>query len=196
MKQSIERLDRWLRENRPDYYADLQPGVTETELSEFENLLGFGVPQSFKDLYMWRDGQAINSYKALQFNLSFMNIKQIKYYWAVLNDLLDTGEFDLTNWWHREWIPFLDNGGGDHLCIDMSGVFTGTKGQIIEFWHDSDDRSIQYPSLEKWLEVFVGSLDENLWEDVDGDFHPTSDARWESFLAKHNPGFPITKMAG
>jgi cell wall assembly regulator SMI1 len=195
MNDLIARLDKWLRVNRPDYYPDLQPGVTATEISKFEKQFALQVPQLFKELYMWRNGQASIFSTSLQFNRTFMSIELINGSRDVLNRLLDLGEFE-QNWWHREWIPFLSNGGGDYLCIDLAGVFTGTEGQIITFWHDWESRNIEYPSLEKWLEVFVGSLEENLWKDVDGDFHPTDDTKWESFLAKHNPGFPIRRVAG
>lgn len=44
-------------------------------------------------------------------------------------------DFEIENWWNEHWIPVFHNGGGDYICYDTKGIFTGNKGQIIEFWH-------------------------------------------------------------
>jgi cell wall assembly regulator SMI1 len=72
MNDLVARLDKWLRVNRPDYYPDFQPGVTATEIAEFEMQFAPKVPQLFKELYMWRNGQASIFSTGLQFNRTFM----------------------------------------------------------------------------------------------------------------------------
>jgi cell wall assembly regulator SMI1 len=114
----------------------------------------------------------------------------------LMNELLEGGEFDHEMWWSPRWVPFLDNGGGDHQCIDMGGAFTGAEGQVINFWHDWESRNIVYPSLEKWLETFVASLEAGLWREVGGDLRPIDEDKWDAFLLLMNPGYPITANAG
>ncbi len=196
METLIKRLDSWLKNNRPDYYAKLQPGLSGEAIAEFEKTLGLEMPTAFKALYQWRNGQQPSSFEGLQYNQSFMNIEAIKEARQVLNDLFEGEDAEEENWWKPQWVPFLDNGGGDHLCIDMDGTFTGQKGQIIEFWHDWEDRSIQYANLENWLETFVTSLEKNLWMDDDGDFPLVDEDAWETYYTTHNPGYPIENAAG
>jgi hypothetical protein len=46
-----------------------------------------------------------------------------------------------------------DYDGGDHICYDTSGVFTGQKGQLIEFWHADNDRNVIAPNLKSFIEA-------------------------------------------
>src|SRR5439155_17528053 len=43
----IERLERWLVVKRPDYYARLQPGVTNAALDAFETHFSLRLPHAF-----------------------------------------------------------------------------------------------------------------------------------------------------
>jgi hypothetical protein len=78
----------------------------------------------------------------------------------------------------------------------VAGVFTDRPGQLIEFWHDWEDRLIEYPSLELWLEVFFGSLEAGLWADVEGDLHPVDNDAWHNYRSLHNPGYLLHYEAG
>ncbi|MBV8455938.1 MAG: hypothetical protein JO122_04920 [Acetobacteraceae bacterium] len=59
----IARMDRWLAANRPDYYAKLQPGVTDLALTEFENRFQLKLPDSFRALYAWRNGLVADRFR-------------------------------------------------------------------------------------------------------------------------------------
>ncbi|EMI56764.1 hypothetical protein RSSM_01804 [Rhodopirellula sallentina SM41] len=41
--------------------------------------------------------------------------------------------------WQAAWLPFLDNGGGDHLCYVVSDGHGFTPGQVIWFDHEGDE---------------------------------------------------------
>ncbi|WP_188825493.1 SMI1/KNR4 family protein [Brucella endophytica] len=43
-------------------------------------------------------------------------------------------------WWWPGWIPFMENGGGDYLCIDMDPAPGGTLGQVVAYYHDETFR--------------------------------------------------------
>jgi cell wall assembly regulator SMI1 len=72
----------------------------------------------------------------------------------------DRYDFTDPKWWRKEWIPFLHNGGGDHLCLDPMARDFGKPMQIIVFWHDWEDRSVKYESIESWLADLVRSMEE------------------------------------
>jgi cell wall assembly regulator SMI1 len=199
----IERLDQWLQAHRPIYYQELLPGLTDSEYEKFEERLGLRAPAAFRALYQWRNGQSAKCYKGFQDNRQFASAECILGSKQILDEMNEGNEeggfdsgFAMANWWSPSWIPFLDNGGGDHLCLDLGGAFTGRPGQLITFWHDWENRSIEYPSLELWLEIFVGSLEAGLWADVKGDLHPVNEKAWDNYRSRHNPGYPLRYEAG
>src|SRR4051794_6428235 len=112
MERLIARLDRWLREQRPAYYAALQPGLSGHRLREFEREIGFRVPDAFKSLYARRNGQDPRWSAALQHNRMFMSIEDVRNRHRMMNELLEGVEFDGEMWWSPRWVPFLHNGGG------------------------------------------------------------------------------------
>jgi len=196
MKKLVNRLDGWLRKCRPQYYRQLLPGLTESELKVFEDSLGFGLPQSFRELYLWRNGQPQDCSDAFQYNTMFQRLEDVAESRGIMNGLLESGSFDKENWWHYKWIPFLQHYGGDHLCVDMDGSFGGKPGQVLYFYHDSEDRVIRFPSLEKWLESFVVTLEAGMWEEKESGFQPKDYDRLMALVKQWNPGYPIYCKAG
>lgn len=184
-KPLLDRLDTWLSRHRPDYYAQLRPGLTAEQLADSEKSVGFAFPESFRGLYRWHDGQA-NDLMAIRNNQYFMPSEEVKSTWEMLTSMQEGGEWEEPQWWHRGWIPFLSNGAGSHLCLDLHGSFTGLPGQVIEFWGKDADRPIVAPGFEVWLEHFVGSLEAGLWSlEEGGNFSP------DEHLLPKIPGYPV-----
>ena len=155
----IQRLDAWLRANRPAYYQLLQPGLTAQEFESFQSKLKLKMPEPFRDFYLWRNGQKVKSFEAFQHNFGLMSTKQILGAKRDLDELLEAGDFEGPNWWNTKWVPFLDNGGGDHFCIDLAGTFTKRPGQVLWFLHDDGERSVEYAGFAEWLTTFVDALE-------------------------------------
>lgn len=154
----IERLNRWLAANRPDYYAHLLPGASDAELNAFEAQFSVMLPDSFRQLYRWRDGHDQLRLESLVDNLMFSSLEDI----ARQKDLMDGMigvDFEDPRWWRRGWVPFLENGAGDHLCVDLAAENGGTPGQVLMFYHDWERRPIRSPSLESWLADLVSSME-------------------------------------
>ncbi len=191
-KALIERLDSWLKVHRPGFYEKLQPGLSDRELAEFETRLGFELPETFKDLYSWKNGQSPDCMAGFQFNYSLMRLADIESTREILRE--NKSSHKEPDWWDEKWIPILDNGGGDNLCVDMAGSSPeGTPGQIITFWHDWEVRSIQYPKLETLLSLFVESLEKNMWIEKGNDFHPRDDDNWSEFVDRALPRYPMDR---
>ncbi|MEU7855866.1 SMI1/KNR4 family protein [Nonomuraea sp. NPDC049141] len=36
-------------------------------------------------------------------------------------------------WWHRGWIRFAEDSGGNLLCIDLAPAHHGSRGQVIQW---------------------------------------------------------------
>jgi cell wall assembly regulator SMI1 len=154
----VRRLDAWLSCHRPEYYQNLRQGLTDAQWAEFQSRLGVSLPTAFRELYQWRDGQH-NDSLAFHMNQDWMcseDIIRIKH----LMDSMIGYDFE-PGYWEAAWVPFLHNGGGSHLCVDVS-----RGGQLVEFWKADHDRPIASPSLEHWLNVFVTSLERDRWEET------------------------------
>jgi cell wall assembly regulator SMI1 len=71
----LERMERWLAANRPDYFEQLQPGVSDAQLDAFETQFSLTLPVALRALYRWRNGQAEGNYKSLQMNRMFSSLE-------------------------------------------------------------------------------------------------------------------------
>jgi cell wall assembly regulator SMI1 len=159
----LTRIDQWLAQNRPDYYAKLQKGVSNDQLDQFENRFNFKLPDTFKLLYSWRNGQEESCSASFVGNRMFMSLGSI----ASTKEMLDgmIGEdFEDPEHWKEQWVPFLENGGGDYLCIDLGSGNQGTAGQLVEFWHADKDRKTVYPSLKDWAQQLQSSMESGAYK--------------------------------
>ncbi len=154
----IERMDRWLAANRPDYYAVLQPGATDAELDAVEAQFRIKLPAAFRQLYRWRNGQDPMSFKPLQMNRSFMRLEDVARVKQMLDGMIGS-DFDDPRYWRRGWVPFLHNGGGSYLCLDLAAEDGGQPGQLVGFWKADEDRPVEFLSVEAWLADLVESME-------------------------------------
>jgi predicted DNA-binding WGR domain protein/cell wall assembly regulator SMI1 len=182
----VERLDGWIKEHRPRFARGLARGATAAEVGMLEKHAGASLPASFKAFLMWRGEGRGRLYK----NYSTMSVKEIIGERTGLNQLSDDGELDSPGWWHQDWVPFLGNGGGDFLCLDLGGAFKGVPGQVLEYWHGDDDRTILYPSFDAWLSVFVETLEAGLWDGDDSGFFGANEEGFEAARKRAYPGYP------
>ncbi len=150
MTNTILELDRHISSLRPDYYPDLNRALTDEEIASLEFKYSITLPADLKQLYKWKNGQKELSFDSFVNNSTFIPLEQ-----ALDTARNNTGmigsDFDIKNWWNEHWIPVFHNGGGDYICYDAGGVFTGEKGQLIEFWHADNDRNVIAPNLQQFL---------------------------------------------
>jgi cell wall assembly regulator SMI1 len=195
MSDLLERLDKWLAGNEPDYYKDLEPGISEPEVAVLEAQLGVTLPDELRELLKWRNGQGPRNFGSVYYNFSFMSAGDIEGTRSTNNELLEAGDFDQPNWWFPEYVPFLENGGGDHYCIDNAGSFGGIKGQVIVWNHDYESRPIEHIDFHHWLQTLVEGLERGYLVHDDGyGMQPTEE--FDAMYAEINPGYPIDNDAG
>jgi predicted DNA-binding WGR domain protein/cell wall assembly regulator SMI1 len=184
--EMLARLDSWLQKNRPSFLKSARPGASPEEIGKLETSVGKPLPETLKAFLAWRG----ESRQRFQDNYALMSIKEITGERKGLNQLLDAGEFDHPTWWRKDWIPFLANGSGDFLCVDLGGTFNGVPGQVLEYWHDYGDRTVLYPSFEAWLTVSVETLEAGAWDDEDGGFFTPDEEAVKDACARICPGYP------
>jgi cell wall assembly regulator SMI1 len=148
MQKELTILDNHLKTKRPDFYGTLNPPLTDQQITALEQEFKITLPPQVKLLYKWKNGQAAN--ERFVNNSEFMPLESALETYSILTPMIGH-DFEIKNWWNENWIPLFDNGGGDNICVDMSGTFTGNAGQIIEFWHADPDRNVIAPSLEAFI---------------------------------------------
>jgi cell wall assembly regulator SMI1 len=72
------KLDQWLAANRPDYYAMLRPGASEVGLDDFEREFSLRLPEAYRLLYRWRDGQAQDCTESFVQNFLFTSLADVR----------------------------------------------------------------------------------------------------------------------
>ncbi|MCQ2999933.1 SMI1/KNR4 family protein [Pseudomonas syringae] len=129
----------------PDSLATLRPPASETSIQQIEQLLGAPLPLGLRQLLLWHDGQEWNAELRESDNRRLLAASEIM---DALKFFLDPEE-EFCEPWERYWVPFLTNDSGDYVVVDASPSGTG---ELIHYWHDWDDRSIAYPSLNEWAQ--------------------------------------------
>lgn len=197
MNPLIDRLDLWLRTNRPRYHASLGPGATASSIDALERRVGTALPPLLREMLAWRDGTNVSvlDREDLAFEGSWMSIADIVETVEMLDGMAAVDEWEYDDWWCPGWVPFLWTIGGDYLCVDLVGSFGGQPGQVLRFWHDDKERSIVHRSFDAWLQTFVEALEEAMLTTDGGYVCVPDDEAYVAFVAARNAGYPIDAEA-
>jgi cell wall assembly regulator SMI1 len=150
MSDIFQKLDSHIATLRPEFYASLQPPLNDNAINILEEKYNIKIPSDLRALYKWKNGQGDHCYEAFVNNSTFIPLDQALDT-AIENSSMIGFDFEIQNWWNEQWIPIFHNGGGDYICYDLGGLFTGQQGQLIEFWHADNDRNVISPSLETFI---------------------------------------------
>lgn len=151
MQKQLEVLDSHLKVSRPDFYLKLNAPLKENEIKALEEGFNVTLPADLKALYQWKNGQNDKCYDSFVNNSMFMSLEEVLDTAKEMTEMIGS-DFEIDNWWNENWLPIFHNGGGDHICYDMGGTFTGQRGQLIEFWHADNDRNIIALDLKSFIE--------------------------------------------
>ena len=150
MKQTIQKLDTLLSSFRAEFHTDLREPLNDKQIDILEEKYAVKLPPDLRELYQWKDGQDDSSYEAFVNNSTFIPLEEALEIAAEMTSMIGH-DFEVENWWNEKWIPIFHNGGGDYICYDCGGLFTGQQGQIIEFWHADNDRNVIAPKLQEFV---------------------------------------------
>lgn len=179
MQHQLTTLDQHLSQLRPELYTHLNAPLTAEAIAALEKTYAITLPEDLKALYQWKNGQRDDCYEAFVNNSSFLPLQEALEVAKEMTGMIGY-DFDVENWWHAAWIPVFHNGGGDYICYDTEGIFTGRKGQLIEFWHRDGDRNVIAPDLESFLQA------------INQYYGETAPASFDDFftLEKYAKGYP------
>lgn len=166
MEEIITKLDNYLSAKRPEFHQRLNDPLTDAQLNRLEDHYGIELPEDLRKLYRWKNGQKADFFDAFVNNSMFVPLNQALFDNSELNAMIGL-DFEIENWWNYSWIPIFQNGGGDSICYDTKGIFTGDRGQLIEFWHGDHDRNVVAPTLGSFLSMIINLFENKKGEDFD-----------------------------
>ncbi|WP_314044165.1 SMI1/KNR4 family protein [Kingella denitrificans] len=173
----LEHLKQRFPEATAEFNLDytLNAGAAEADFDRLEAVLGYALPEEFKELYRVADGESGTA--GVLADEEWLSIERIIEEYGVWKTLLDDGMFaddDGTSydcepedaaikgdlWWNPKWIPLTADGSGNNKMIDMDPTEHGTAGQIIQMWHDDPARSKEADSLRGFLTQYAQDLED------------------------------------
>lgn len=103
----------------------------------------------------WRDGHSGEHWEILDpfENQGLLSMGHAKSTIQCMNRLLQAGEFD-ENHWRRDWLPFMGDGFGNNLCVDLSPI---RYGRVFFWCHEGGQCDVSMDLLT-WLTELVGKL--------------------------------------
>ena len=164
---SWKRIEDWIRTHAKTW-KPLTKGATDKQIERAAAELGIAFPNDLK-ASMRRHNGSDDLIPGEGCHYFLMPLAELIADTKMMNEMADDGDFDESKakpdkgvrkaWWHRGWLPFASNGGGDYYCLDLDPAKGGTAGQVISFFHESGERVLMSPSLRKWLFDFANELE-------------------------------------
>lgn len=180
LAETLAQIDHWYAEHVPTIHATLRAGATESELDALEKHIGFTLPQDFRELYKWHDGQ--NWENGYVFGLEFIPLARVKTEWDVWKSLeSEFGDDEVNKHFSRPtgaitekyinagWLAFLVDGGGNSIGVDLSPDARGKEGQIINFGRDEKHKYVLADSVAQFLREYWKRLEEGRYTILQND---------------------------
>lgn len=168
----LARLDAWFAAHLPADRYRFNPPATEAEIDTFEKLVGLQLPRSYRQLYLWHDGENDDRWGHI-YGLPLLPLAEAASQWKAWNRVL--GDFGGNRYaipggaWPRgavdpayinpRWIPLTHDGSGNHIGLDFDPWPGGRVGQVILYGRDEDVKAVLAESLGKFLEWIAGLLE-------------------------------------
>jgi internalin A len=159
-----------LKDKLPQLEASLQGPASEAEIARVESMLGIQLPQELRELYLLHNGEDRMG-PGLFFGLRFLSLEELAAEWQVWADLEEEyGEEDnhysvplgwiKERYINRGWLPISEDGGGNHLGIDMAPAEQGIAGQVINFGRDEETKYVIAHQLSDMLRFIRDTVKE------------------------------------
>jgi len=159
----------WLNANFPEGAKALNPGATVDELAYLESTIGIKLPPDYRSWLTVHNGQRVDGPTLLCSN-EFLSTHRIVDEWQAMMKVAEnrTEEFASESippnaikpdWWNSLWIPITSDGSGNLECPDMSPGPAGAIGQIIDFDHETVERTLLASSFRHWVSDYVDCVE-------------------------------------
>jgi cell wall assembly regulator SMI1 len=173
----LARLDAWFAANLPLPQYGFNPPATEAQIDEIEQLTGLKLPQSYRDLYRWHDGEN-DVFAGHIYGLPLLPLEQVAAEHQLWTDTLEDIDGDRYaisggSWpegavdpayINPAWLPLTGDGGGNSIGLDFDPWPAGRVGQVIIFGRDEEVKVVLAESLGQFLDWVAGLLESGNFE--------------------------------
>lgn len=150
---AVSRLLAALTAHRPGFVKGLQGGADPAVLSSLRQAFPTA-PQELLELWAQHDGQDPYG-EPLLYNYTLLSAEGAL---EAARDVPGSLEGAASARWDKAWLPFLDNGGGDSVCI-------GAQREVVEYWHDDGRRHVWATGLDEFLERIAAVFETGRWHE-------------------------------
>lgn len=148
----------------PGTLPHLAPPATPAQRGAVERAVGGSLPEAFWTLYSLYGGQAEREIFPAFFCCEFLSPARIAEEYGMVKQVVASGLFDdlepaadpriASAYMSPSFVPFLMDGGGNYLGVDLEPAPTGRVGQVVVFGSDLAESAVAFDSLEE----MVGAL--------------------------------------
>jgi cell wall assembly regulator SMI1 len=142
----LAALEPLVTAKRPDLCASLAPPADAGTLRSLEETLSssHSLPTELRHWFGWHDGQRTDVSFSEEDVYFLHSVESALATWRLLADGAHR--------YKKTWLPLFQNGAGDHRAYDLE------TGSIIGFFHDDEDRPIEWDSLTQWAKAMQREL--------------------------------------
>lgn len=167
INEAWRRIETWLETNASAIHAGLASGATDAQITQAETDFGVVFPDDLKASLRVHNGEArdVGSVRGEE----LLSLDGMVAQWRVWEELRTAGMFAefaaeadgpvKPNWWNTHWVPLTHNGGGDFQCLDLDPTEGGSPSQVIQMWHDWEQRKVLAPSFAAWFTTYADALE-------------------------------------
>lgn len=153
--------------------ASFNPPATSAEIKQAEKDTGLAFPDDLRKLYLTHNGQKNyrEGFGDFFFGCSFLTLDEMvnaSLGWMEIRnanyDGMDTPILSTPFGWIKEQyangrcLPFCQDGGGNHLAVDLDPAEQGFSGQVFNCGRDEDFRYVFADSITKLFELILDQL--------------------------------------
>ncbi|MGW8376043.1 SMI1/KNR4 family protein [Streptomyces sp. ODS28] len=168
--ESWERVERWLAAHAPATHSALLPPATPDEVVAAERAIGMAFPEPLVESLQRHNGTDRGSLPGLLPPFwSLLGTEEMAETWRMRTRIYEEStpeheraeeeaesEAALGPWWHRQWIPFAEDGGGDELVLDQRPT-APLPGRIGRADHEQGCRFLPHPMWESLPALFAAT---------------------------------------
>lgn len=161
-------IEHFLEKNSEYLYSSLEDGASEPDILEFEKQLGFRLPEDYRESVLIHNGDvSLTDYAYLKINSAARvwksrteSFEKNKNKYPVDKLYIMDCDIDIIQNvpWSRNWIPVLEDGGGNCICIDMEPGQKGKMGQILFWERETGPEASRFGSFAEWLSAYRDDL--------------------------------------
>lgn len=191
VKNTWQRLEKWLSENFPPALENLRDPATEEAIASVEFQIQLMLPEALKESFKIHDGEEHNYLPGvLADGYWLMPLEHACETWKQLKDLaaeLFGTEDNPTQWRSQvedgiifikgavkpligspKWFPIANMNGDITRFLDFDPPDGGTLGQVIEIDAEACQFQVIAPSFLEYIEQYAGDLAAGLYALEDG----------------------------